>query len=65
MKAIYGLYSDPDSAQHAVDRLRRDGVPDGSITVISSQPFEEFEFSHRDKQTWIFWIAAAGGPDRS
>ena len=61
MKAIYGLYSDPDSAQHALDELRRQGVSDRSITVITSQPYEEYEFSQRYKQTWIFWIAAGGG----
>jgi ActD protein len=61
VKAIYGLYSDPDSAQHAVDELRRGGVPDRSITVITSQPYEEYEFSHRYKKTWLFWIAACGG----
>jgi Protein of unknown function (DUF3341) len=61
MNAIYGLYSDPDSAQHAVDELRRSGVADRAITVIASQPYEEYEFSHRYKQTWIYWIAAGGG----
>jgi hypothetical protein len=61
VKAMYGLYSNPDSAQHAVNELRRQGVPDGSITVVTSQPYEEYEFSHRYKQTWIFWIAAGGG----
>ena len=61
MKAIYGLYSDPDMAQRAVESLRRAGVADHKITVISSEPFEEYEFSHRDKPTWIFWIAASGG----
>jgi hypothetical protein len=61
VRAIYGLFEDPDSAQQAVDHLRRDGVPDGSITVITSQPYEEYEFSHRYKQTWLFWIAAGGG----
>jgi hypothetical protein len=61
MKAIYGLYSNPDSAQHAVDELRRAGVSDRTITVIASQPYEEYEFSHRYKETWIFWIAAFGG----
>ena len=61
MKAIYGLYSDPDCAQFAVDELRRSGVADQSITVIASQPYEEFEFSHRYKETWLFWIAAGGG----
>src|SRR5262249_19413431 len=43
MKAIYGLYSDPESAQHAVESLRRAGVGDQSITVMASQPFEEYE----------------------
>ena len=61
MKAIYGLYSDPDSAQHAVESLRRAGVADDSITVIASQPYEEYEFSQRYEQTWLFWIAAGGG----
>jgi hypothetical protein len=61
VKAIYGLYSDPDSAQHVVNELRREGVPDGSIAVITSQPYEEYEFSHRYKHTWLFWIAAGGG----
>ena len=61
MNAIYGLYPDPDSAQRAVNDLRRAGVADRAITVIASQPYEEYEFSHRYKQTWIFWIAAAGG----
>lgn len=61
MKALYGLYTDPESAQHAVDALRKDGVSGRSITVITSQPYEEFEFSHRFKQTWLFWIAAGGG----
>jgi hypothetical protein len=61
VRAIYALYPNPNAAQHAVDGLRRAGVAEQSITVISSQPFEEFEFSHRDKPTWIYWIAAAGG----
>jgi len=61
VKAVYGLYADPESAQYAVDQLRKDGVPDHSITVITSQPYEEFEFSHRFKHTWLFWIAAGGG----
>src|SRR5215510_8963695 len=61
MKALYALYSDPDAAQYAVNELRRQGVQDRSITVITSQPYEEYEFSHRYKQTWLFWIAAAGG----
>ena len=61
MKAIYGLCSHPALAQHAVDSLRRAGIKDDAITVVASQPYEEYEFSHRHKRTWLYWIAAAGG----
>jgi hypothetical protein len=61
VKAIYGLYPDPDSAQFAVDELRRAGIADSSITVITSQPYEEYEFSHRYRDTWMFWFASGGG----
>ncbi len=58
MKAIYGLYSDPHVAQQAVDNLREAGVADAEITVISSEPFDHFEFGHRDAKTAMPWIAA-------
>jgi hypothetical protein len=61
MSAVYGLYSNPDSAQQAVNGLRKAGVADGDITVISSEPFEVYEFSHRDKATWMHWVAGVGG----
>ena len=61
MKAIYGLYTSPDVAQRAVDGLREAGVPDAEIQVMSSEPFEEYEFSHRDKATWLHWVAGLGG----
>lgn len=61
MKALYALYSDPETVQRAVDGLRRVGVADREIVVMSSEPFEEYEFSHRDSATWLHWIAGAGG----
>jgi hypothetical protein len=61
MKAIYGLCSHPALAQHTVDSLRQAGVKDDAIVVVASQPHEEYEFSHRYKKTWLFWIAAGGG----
>jgi hypothetical protein len=61
VKAVYALFPDPQSAQLAVESLRAAGVSDADITVISSEPFEEFEFSRYDRETWIYWIAAAGG----
>ena len=61
MKALYALYSDPDTVQRAVDGLRSAGVADRDIVVMSSEPFEEYEFSHRDSATWLHWIAGLGG----
>jgi len=60
-EAVYALYPAPDSAQRAVEQLRASGVPESEIVVISSEPFEDYEFSHRDKRTWMYWIAGAGG----
>ena len=61
MSAIYGLYVDPNAAQQAVNNLRAAGVADTDITVISSEPFEHFEFGHRDAKTAMPWIAAGAG----
>jgi len=61
MKAIYALYGDPVSAQAAWQRLRAAGVDADAITVVSSEPFEEYQFSGRHAATWLYWIAAFGG----
>ena len=57
MSAVYGLYDDPHVAQKAVDNLRAAGINDRDITVISSEPFDHFEFGHRDAATTMPWIA--------
>ena len=36
-------------------------MADADIQVMSSEPFEEYEFSHKDSATWIHWIAGLGG----
>lgn len=61
MTSIYGLYADPNLAQQAVNNLRAAGVADDDITVISSEPFEHFEFGHRDAKTSMPWIATIAG----
>ena len=61
MSAVYALYPSPAAAQRAVDGLRAAGIADGRITILSSEPFEAYEFAHRDKATWMGWIALAGG----
>jgi hypothetical protein len=61
VKAIYALYADADDVQRAVDDLRAAGLTDLEITVISSEPIEGYEFSRRDRATWLYWIAGGGG----
>ena len=60
MKAVYGLYSTPEEAQKAVDGLRATGLSDTRITIISSEPLEEYEFGQRDRGTLMSWLAGAG-----
>ena len=61
MRAVYGLYTDGQSAQQAVNRVRAAGFPDHQITVLSAQPMEDYEFGQVDKATWMWWIASGGG----
>ena len=61
MTAVYGLYDDPHVAQQAVNNLRAAGIKDDDITVISSEPFDHFEFGTRDAKTAMPWIATAAG----
>jgi hypothetical protein len=61
MTAIYGLFDKPDAAQRAFTSLTRTGVPSADITVVSGEPFEAFEFSHRDHSMILFRLALLGG----
>ena len=61
MTAIYGLYDKPDAAQRAYTSLKRAGVAPRDITVVSGEPFEAFEFSHRDHSMILFRLAQVGG----
>jgi len=61
MSAIYALYPDPDAAQRAVNGLYAAGVTAADITVMSGEPFEEQPFAQRDRATWLWYIACAGG----
>jgi hypothetical protein len=60
MKAVYALYGRPGNAQHAVDQLRKAGIADREITILSAEPLEEYEFGQRDRETWMTWLAAGG-----
>jgi Protein of unknown function (DUF3341) len=61
MTALYGLFDKPDAAQRAYTSLKRSGIPSADITVVSGEPFEAFEFSHRDHSMILFRLALAGG----
>lgn len=65
MNAIYGLYSDPGSAQKAFDALRRGGsalgLDPGKIVVVSGEPFEGYEFSTEHAKSHMFLLATLGG----
>ena len=61
MTAIYGLYRTPQAAQRAFDSLRAGGIPAARISIMSSEPFEGWEFARQDSKTVMPWIAAGGG----
>ena len=61
MTAMYGLFDKPDAAQRAYTSLKRAGIPSAEITVVSGEPFESFEFSHRDHSMILFRLALLGG----
>jgi hypothetical protein len=61
VRAVSALYPDGHSAQQAIGRLHAAGVSDREITIQSAQPMEDFEFGHRDKATWMWWLASLGG----
>ena len=61
MTATYGLFDKPDAAQRAYTGLKRAGISPRDISVISAEPFEAFEFSHRDHSLILFRLALLGG----
>jgi len=65
MKAIYGLYPDPDSAERALDVLEqlksRLEFSETDIAVLTGEPYEEYGFGGRDRKTPMPWLAALGG----
>ena len=61
LKAIYGLYPDPDSAQRAVDALRDAEIEPRDLAIMSSEPFGEYEFGRIDHRTPMPWLAVLGG----
>lgn len=69
MKAAYALYTEPGSAQRALDSLRAASaqlrLTPRQITVITAQPFDAYDFGRGveegDHKTVMPWLAALGG----
>ena len=69
MKAVYGLYADPEAAQRAVDSLRAASselnFKAQQIIIVSGEPHEGYEFtdSHvtSSPYRWAVLGAAVGG----
>lgn len=60
MTALVAQYKTPHSAERAYKELRRAGVAESDITVMSSEPLEDCEFGQEDRKTSISWIAVFG-----
>lgn len=60
MRAVYGLYTTPHAAQRAFESLRAAGLEAQAITVMSSEPMEDWEFGNQDRHTRMSWIAVLG-----
>ncbi len=59
---LYALYADPRSARRAAEALGAAGIPADSITILSSEPWDEYEFGvAKDRKSWMPWLAALGG----
>jgi hypothetical protein len=61
MTPVYALYAAGKDADRAVGNLRRAGIRDADITVISAEPMEDYAFSELHAASWTWYIAAAGG----
>ena len=72
MKALYGLYADPEGAQRAVDSLRAASselkFDAQQIVIVSGEPHEGYEFtdSHATSSPyrWAVLGAVVGGTTR-
>lgn len=59
--AIYGLFTDPASADRALRDLQEAGISRDKIVVMSSEPFDEYSFSQAEHATVMPWLSVLGG----
>jgi hypothetical protein len=58
---LYTMCPDAAAAQQAVDALLSAGAHREDIVVISSEPFDHYEFGHHEKSTLMPWLVVLGG----
>lgn len=57
---LYTMCPDAAAAQQTVDALLSAGARREDITVISSQPFDRYEFAQHEKSTLMPWLVVLG-----
>jgi hypothetical protein len=58
--SLYTMCPDADAAQQTVDALLSAGARSEDITVISSEPFDRYEFGQHEKSTFMPWVVVLG-----
>lgn len=58
--SLYTMCPDAAAAQQTVDALLSAGALSEDITVISSEPFDHYEFGKREKSTLMPWLVVLG-----
>ena len=58
--SLYTMCPDADAAQQTVDALLSAGARWEDITVVSSEPFDRYEFGQREKSTLMPWLVVLG-----
>ena len=58
--SLYTMCPDAAAAQQTVDALLSAGARREDITVISSEPFDRYEFGQREKSTLMPWLVVLG-----
>ena len=58
--SLYLMCPDAAAAQQTVDALLSAGARREDITVISSEPFDHYEFAQREKPTIMPWLVVLG-----
>ena len=58
--SLYTMCPDAAAAERTVDALLSAGARKEDITVISSEPFDRYEFGQREKSTLMPWLVVLG-----